>query len=87
MCIRDRHAAAGVDVPTFVVTALPDEKKGERLAVLHTTEEAVSYTHLRAHETVLDLVCRLLLEKKKINQFIQFSVTITISNDYIFLDN
>ena len=27
--------------------------------------EAVSYTHLRAHETVLDLVCRLLLEKKK----------------------
>ena len=27
---------------------------------------AVSYTHLRAHETVLDLVCRLLLEKKKI---------------------
>ena len=30
-------------------------------------EEAVSYTHLRAHETVLDLVCRLLLEKKKYN--------------------
>ena len=26
---------------------------------------AVSYTHLRAHETVLDLVCRLLLEKTK----------------------
>src|SRR5664280_3357693 len=25
--------------------------------------ETVSYTHLRAHETVLDLVCRLLLEK------------------------
>ena len=30
-----------------------------------TTAIAVSYTHLRAHETVLDLVCRLLLEKKK----------------------
>src|SRR5665811_2503447 len=28
-------------------------------------DKAVSYTHLRAHETVLDLVCRLLLEKKK----------------------
>ena len=28
--------------------------------------DPVSYTHLRAHETVLDLVCRLLLEKKKI---------------------
>ena len=27
--------------------------------------DAVSYTHLRAHETVLDLVCRLLLEKNK----------------------
>eukprot|EP00656_Telonema_subtile_P035722 TRINITY_DN39684_c0_g1_i1.p1 TRINITY_DN39684_c0_g1~~TRINITY_DN39684_c0_g1_i1.p1 ORF type:complete len:338 (+),score=48.97 TRINITY_DN39684_c0_g1_i1:66-1079(+) len=27
--------------------------------------EPVSYTHLRAHETVLDLVCRLLLETKK----------------------
>ena len=25
----------------------------------------VSYTHLRAHETELHLVCRLLLEKKK----------------------
>ena len=29
------------------------------------TTTSVSYTHLRAHETVLDLVCRLLLEKKK----------------------
>ena len=27
----------------------------------------VSYTHLRAHETRHDLVCRLLLEKKKIS--------------------
>ena len=31
----------------------------------NTSVSAVSYTHLRAHETVLDLVCRLLLEKKK----------------------
>ena len=29
------------------------------------TLEAVSYTHLRAHETKANLVCRLLLEKKK----------------------
>ena len=29
---------------------------------------SVSYTHLRAHETVLDLVCRLLLEKTKKNR-------------------
>src|SRR5450759_5594184 len=30
--------------------------------------EPVSYTHLRAHETRHDLVCRLLLEKKKKNK-------------------
>ena len=39
---------------------------------LHHEEGAdqgpVSYTHLRAHETVLDLVCRLLLENKNIKE-------------------
>ena len=35
------------------------------LEKIRTEITAVSYTHLRAHETVLDLVCRLLLEKKK----------------------
>ena len=35
------------------------------LTLVTLTLMAVSYTHLRAHETVLDLVCRLLLEKKK----------------------
>ncbi|VTU47351.1 putative aldose 1-epimerase [Lactobacillus rhamnosus GG] [Lacticaseibacillus rhamnosus] len=33
-----------------------------------TSIKAVSYTHLRAHETEADLVCRLLLEKKKKNK-------------------
>ena len=33
--------------------------------LLSVGHEPVSYTHLRAHETVLDIVCRLLLEKKK----------------------
>ena len=32
--------------------------------LLACSSSAVSYTHLRAHETVLDLVCRLLLDKK-----------------------
>ena len=32
------------------------------------TIDAVSYTHLRAHETPEHLVCRLLLEKKKTKQ-------------------
>src|SRR5450756_1209123 len=34
-------------------------------ASLRSHHGAVSYTHLRAHETRHDLVCRLLLEKKK----------------------
>src|SRR5450756_189407 len=34
-------------------------------ALLRKMLETVSYTHLRAHETRHDLVCRLLLEKKK----------------------
>ena len=35
------------------------------VGALKRTFAPVSYTHLRAHETVLDLGCRLLLEKKK----------------------
>ena len=38
-----------------------DEKLGDNWIVL----DPVSYTHLRAHETLMNLVCRLLLEKKK----------------------
>ena len=37
------------------------EDSGSQIKVC---EGAVSYTHLRAHETEADLVCRLLLEKK-----------------------
>ena len=46
----------------------PDEicPPAEKTVFFYLPDEgAVSYTHLRAHETVLDLVCRLLLEKKK----------------------
>ena len=43
------HDSPYVSVPSFVLVA---------------NAAPVSYTHLRAHETVLDLVCRLLLEKK-----------------------
>ena len=34
------HEAAGVDTLVFAVTGIPDERKGERLAVLHTLDEA-----------------------------------------------
>ena len=40
-------------------------KADEKFDLVVLDRKAVSYTHLRAHETVLDLVCRLLLEKKK----------------------
>src|SRR5450756_3199535 len=42
-------------------------KNGFNVIFCNTDESpvAVSYTHLRAHETRHDLVCRLLLEKKK----------------------
>src|SRR5678810_1054877 len=45
----------------------PDFSKGYVWAVYPTFDifTAVSYTHLRAHETGRNLVCRLLLEKKK----------------------
>ena len=38
---------------------------GELQMVMLARAMAVSYTHLRAHETGRNLVCRLLLEKKK----------------------
>ena len=41
---------------------------------------SVSYTHLRAHETSQDLVCRLLLEKKnQILKFLKYSFMIKAS--------
>ena len=40
--------------------ALTDHEK----AFIQHLAATVSYTHLRAHETVLDLVCRLLLANK-----------------------
>ena len=61
--------ALGEDFASEVLKHLgPKEvqKLGHAMASLKSVPrtQAVSYTHLRAHETVLDLVCRLLLEKK-----------------------
>src|SRR5665648_1202949 len=55
---RDELVGVGPPHPCWP----PEESEaiGEALAAL-----SVSYTHLRAHETRHDLVCRLLLEKKK----------------------
>ena len=65
MCIRDRNGAL------WVVGNITKLAAAERTLVFFDDTldlpmlNAVSYTHLRAHETVLDLVCRLLLEQKK----------------------
>src|SRR5665811_2126330 len=55
---------AGVSVETIYKRF---GNKASLVAAIHERGLAgpVSYTHLRAHETVLDLVCRLLLAKKK----------------------
>ena len=47
---------------------------------LTSETEPVSYTHLPAHETVLDLVCRPLLQKKKNNNTQQTHQHNTIIN-------
>ena len=66
------HAGGGFESQTYTnsIDALEANKKKFLLFELDffVTEDnkvAVSYTHLRAHETKANLVCRLLLEKKK----------------------
>ena len=63
----DRLAGDG-ETPNWKMLGEAIEAAGfvdESLRGLNGAAAPVSYTHLRAHETVLDLVCRLLLEKKK----------------------
>ena len=52
------------------------KSEGNRVDFQLDSTWSVSYTHLRAHETVLDLVCRLLLDKKK-NTHNTTSLTLT----------
>mgnify|MGYP002682765443 CR=1 FL=1 len=49
----------GAQIEVFLLRELNEELR------LWDVLVAVSYTHLRAHETPEHLVCRLLLEKKK----------------------
>ena len=79
MCIRDRsqaiqHVTQGVSGAREANDQLAEEL--HRVREMHASS-TVSYTHLRAHETVLDLVCRLLLEKKKQQQQLHTTVTQT----------
>ena len=65
-------AGRGCDVveysPNQVKGAVAGHGSADKDEVATMVQWPVSYTHLRAHETVLELVCRLLLEKKtKVN--------------------
>ena len=65
MCIRDRAGSVeGLGFLEGLHGLSVAEAEGD-LGHVDAAVGPVSYTHLRAHETVLDLVCRLLLEKKK----------------------
>ena len=63
----DHLSTYGYDRPTSpVLTELAEGATLYRRFQASAPWTPVSYTHLRAHETEADLVCRLLLEKKKI---------------------
>ena len=64
--LRDLGGAPRLALEGFTVT--PQQFRGIEVnprAAAIAELVPVSYTHLRAHETVLDLVCRLLLENKQ----------------------
>ena len=54
----------GYPLTALVSLSMPPAREPEFTAFIAGCPQAVSYTHLRAHETRHDLVCRLLLEKK-----------------------
>ena len=65
MCIRDSSIGAFDGSAALVIVRHFHESEATATVGGAIHDDPVSYTHLRAHETVLDLVCRLLLEKKK----------------------
>ena len=91
MCIRDSRKAAFGGALVVFGTGGPGVV-GDFMVVPHGNHGGgcmqrlqvgiglvpVSYTHLRAHETVLDLVCRLLLEKKTKSQHTNITQLATV---------
>src|SRR5450756_1197380 len=58
--ITSKHLFGRVELTIYVQDAItPDQQQAIATKLSH---DPVSYTHLRAHETRHDLVCRLLLE-------------------------
>ena len=67
MCIRDSDNVVAATVQVAFLGSLASWAGPDAATPEIVEARTVSYTHLRAHETVLDLVCRLLLEQKKTN--------------------
>ena len=65
MCIRDRSGLADTLFHPVLIANSSFGCSDTATTTVLVHPAPVSYTHLRAHETVLELVCRLLLEKKK----------------------
>ena len=78
--LKPNVCAPGTNVRSSVPGGGYDYSSGTSMAGPHVAGlvASVSYTHLRAHETVLDLVCRLLLEKKKKKRYTLVSCTKSI---------
>ena len=78
MCIRD--SARSVEPEGYVLPAYASVEIAAQAAdtAAATGTAAVSYTHLPAHETVLDLVCRLMLVTKTKNSACESSTLLCI---------
>ena len=77
--IKVYHASEVIEMDEKPIQAIKSKRDSSMMRAIEIvklgTADAVlscgtfAYTHLRAHETVLDLVCRLLLEKKKYRNY------------------
>eukprot|EP00831_Metopus_contortus_P057083 TRINITY_DN49612_c0_g1_i4.p2 TRINITY_DN49612_c0_g1~~TRINITY_DN49612_c0_g1_i4.p2 ORF type:complete len:120 (+),score=27.45 TRINITY_DN49612_c0_g1_i4:63-422(+) len=67
-CVQEtvlQHCTSGQRIPQNLARRRISSASDCASVPMYSALIPVSYTHLRAHETSLHLVCRLLLEKKK----------------------
>src|SRR5450756_2655980 len=76
--------AEQIGVPAYIADPVCVDEF-EDIARISGLKEPVSYTHLRAHETRHDLVCRLLLEKKKIIKIITYPLCNVVTTKQIMI--
>ena len=87
MCIRDSRNLERVDDTRIIDNGdLIVDDNGDDV-IDAKDSGSVSYTHLRAHETVLDLVCRLLLDQKnKVKVQTKHSLNVDKENMHEYTD-